>query len=114
MAGEYRLVCADSGSVSLHICDVPNAAAKRGGTGENAVVGTLGGLVGAVQVYAGLTLVHRVGAGAFVGLTVTTALLTSLALDHFGWLRVPVHPLSAGKLIGALLMCAGVLLIAKR
>ncbi len=26
----------------------------------------LGGLVGAVQVYAGLTLVHRVGTGAFV------------------------------------------------
>jgi transporter family-2 protein len=31
----------------------------------------LGGLVGAVQVYAGLTLVNRVGAGPFVGITVT-------------------------------------------
>ncbi len=29
----------------------------------------LGGLVGAVQVYAGLTLVNRVGAGPFVGFT---------------------------------------------
>ena len=33
----------------------------------------LGGLVGGVQVYAGLTLVHRVGAGPFVGITVTAA-----------------------------------------
>lgn len=38
----------------------------------------LGGLVGAVQVYAGLTLVQKVGAGPFVGLTVTAALITSL------------------------------------
>jgi bacterial/archaeal transporter family-2 protein len=31
----------------------------------------VGGLVGAVQVYAGLTLVNKVGAGPFVGFTVT-------------------------------------------
>ncbi len=35
----------------------------------------LGGLVGAVQVYAGLTLVNKVGAGPFVGFTVTAALI---------------------------------------
>jgi bacterial/archaeal transporter family-2 protein len=74
----------------------------------------LGGLVGAVQVYAGLTLMHRAGAGAFVGLTVTAARLTSLAIDHFGWLRVPVHPINTGKMIGGLLMLAGVLLITRR
>jgi transporter family-2 protein len=74
----------------------------------------LGGLVGAVQVYAGLTLVHRVGAGPFVGVTVTAALIASLLLDHFGGLRVPVHPISAGRLIGALLMITGVLLIVRR
>jgi len=38
----------------------------------------IGGLVGAVQVYAGLTLVTKVGAGPFVGLTVTAALIMSL------------------------------------
>src|ERR1700744_4246596 len=37
----------------------------------------VGGLVGAVQVYAGLTLVNKVGAGPFVGFTVTAALVTS-------------------------------------
>ena len=34
----------------------------------------LGGLVGAVQVYAGLTLAQKVGTGTFVGITVTPAL----------------------------------------
>ncbi len=52
----------------------------------------LGGLVGAVQVYAGLTLVNKVGAGPFVGLTVTAALIASLAVDHFGLFHMPYTP----------------------
>jgi uncharacterized membrane protein YdcZ (DUF606 family) len=55
-----------------------------------------GGLVGAVQVYAGLTQVNKVGAGPFVGFTVTAALITSLLIDHFGWFRMQPHPLNAG------------------
>ena len=73
----------------------------------------LGELVGAVQVYAGLTLVQRVGAGPFVGFTVTAALIASLVLDHFGWLRVPVHELNVWRIAGGLLMIGGITLIAK-
>jgi bacterial/archaeal transporter family-2 protein len=73
----------------------------------------IGGLVGAVQVYAGLTLVHRVGAGAFMGLTVTAALIMSLVIDHFGWLRVHPHPITPGRALGSVLLVAGVALIAK-
>ena len=73
----------------------------------------LGGLVGAVQVYAGLTLVQRVGAGPFVGLTVSAALITSLVVDHFGLLRMPVHPIGLWRIVGGALMIAGVTLIAK-
>jgi bacterial/archaeal transporter family-2 protein len=73
----------------------------------------LGGLVGAVQVYAGLTLVHKVGAGPFVGLTVTAALIMSLVLDHYGWFHMPVHALNIWRIAGALLMVGGIVLIAK-
>jgi transporter family-2 protein len=73
----------------------------------------VGGLVGAVQVYAGLTLVHRVGAGVFIGLTVTAALVMSLLIDHFGWLRVHPHPIGLGRALGGLLLISGVALIAK-
>ena len=73
----------------------------------------LGGLVGALQVYAGLTLVQKVGAGPFVGLTVTAALLTSLAVDHFGLLHMPVHAINPARVIGALLLVGGVALIAR-
>ena len=72
-----------------------------------------GGLVGAVQVFAGLTLVQRVGAGPFVGFTVTAALIASLAIDHFGSFRMPTHPLNVWRAAGGLLLIGGVTLIAK-
>jgi transporter family-2 protein len=73
----------------------------------------LGGLVGAVQVYAGLTLVNKVGAGPFVGLTVTAALVTSLVVDHFGWFRMAHHPINVWRIVGGILLVGGVTLIAK-
>jgi transporter family-2 protein len=73
----------------------------------------LGGLVGAVQVYAGLTLVNKVGAGPFVGFTVTAALVTSLLVDHFGLFHMGVHALNIWRVLGALLMVGGIALIAR-
>ena len=73
----------------------------------------LGGLVGAVQVCAGLTLVNKVGAGPFVGITVSAALIASLAVDHFGLFHMPVHALNLWRVVGAALMVGGIALIAK-
>jgi bacterial/archaeal transporter family-2 protein len=73
----------------------------------------VGGLVGAVQVYAGLTLVNKIGAGPFVGFTVSAALITSLVIDHFGWFRMQPHPLNAGRMVGGVLLVGGITLIAK-
>jgi bacterial/archaeal transporter family-2 protein len=73
-----------------------------------------GGLVGAVQVFAGLTLVNKVGAGNFMALTVTAALITSLVIDHFGWFRMNIHPITLTKLGGAVLLVAGVFCITRR
>ncbi len=73
----------------------------------------IGGLVGAVQVYAGLTLVNKVGAGTFIGFTVTAALIMSLVIDHFGWLRVDPHPITLWRALGGVLLVGGVVLIAK-
>ncbi len=73
----------------------------------------IGGLVGAVQVYAGLTQVNKVGAGPFMGITVTAALIASLAIDHFGLFRMDHHPLNLWRALGGLLLIGGVTLIAK-
>ena len=73
----------------------------------------VGGIVGAVAVYAGLTLVTKIGAGPFNGLTITANILASLAIDHFGLLRMEVHALSWQRTVGAVLMVGGVTLIAR-
>jgi transporter family-2 protein len=72
-----------------------------------------GGLVGAVQVFAGLTLVNRVGAGTFMAITVSSALIASLVIDHFGWFRMSVHVASPLRILGGILLVGGVSLITK-
>jgi transporter family-2 protein len=73
-----------------------------------------GGLVGAVQVFAGLTLIQHVGSGTFIAITVSSALIASLVIDHFGWFRMDVHAMNPTRLTGALLLVGGVVLITRR
>jgi bacterial/archaeal transporter family-2 protein len=71
----------------------------------------LAGITGAVAVFAGLLFVDKVGAGAFNGLLITANLLTSVALDHFGWLGMKQVRAGAPRLIGSAIMVAGIVLI---
>ncbi|KMO28085.1 hypothetical protein VP06_28700 [Methylobacterium aquaticum] len=71
----------------------------------------LAGLTGAVAVFAGLLFVDKVGAGALNGLLITANLLTSVALDHFGWLGMRQVKASPPRLLGAALMVGGIVLI---
>ena len=75
--------------------------------------GWVGGAFGAVYVMSMLLVAERVGAALFLGLTVTTAIVTSLVLDHFGWVGFKEHPVSVWRALGGLLMIAGLGLIAK-
>ena len=73
----------------------------------------LGGVVGAFAVVAGLMFVDRVGAGPLAAMTITANLLMSLAIDQFGLFGIPVHTINPARAIGAALLAAGVVLIAK-
>ena len=72
----------------------------------------LGGLAGAVAVIAGLLFVDKVGAGLYAGLTISANIIMSLAIDQFGLFGMPVHHLNLGRIIGGLLLVAGVALVA--
>ena len=72
----------------------------------------LGSLLGTVAVYGMLTLTSQVGAGAFNGILVTAGIITSLLLDHFGWIGLPVHALNAWRILGGALMIGGIALVA--
>jgi len=73
----------------------------------------LGGIVGAVAVFAGFTFIQKLGAGPVNGVTITANILASLAIDHFGLLRMEQHSANPMRLLGAALMIGGVTLISK-
>jgi transporter family-2 protein len=75
--------------------------------------GWIGGALGAVYLLAQLFVAQQVGAAAFMGLTVTAAIVTSVVLDHFGLFGFERHPAGVLRLAGAALMIVGVVLVAR-
>ena len=71
-----------------------------------------GGVLGIVFVLATVYASPRLGAGLFVALIVTASTVAALVLDHFGWMGFEVHPAGLARIAGAVLMIAGVALIA--
>ncbi len=72
-----------------------------------------GGFLSAALTLAQLTVSKRIGAAAFLGIIVTAGVVTSILLDHFGLVGFTPHPANAGRLIGGVLMIAGVGLVAR-
>lgn len=72
----------------------------------------LAGVCGAVFLLSQPIVLPRIGAAAYVGVTVTAQVTMALALDHFGALGVPQHAASLLRVLGAALMVSGVALIA--
>ncbi|HEX4613137.1 MAG TPA: DMT family transporter [Urbifossiella sp.] len=71
----------------------------------------IGGPLGALIVLAGATLVSELGAALFIASVVAGQLLCSLMLDHFALLGLPEQPLTPGRVIGAVLVVAGVVCV---
>ena len=74
----------------------------------------IGGLFGAFYVTLAVIGVPRVGAAVVICCAVFGQLLAALALDSLGWLGVPRVPLSTSRVVGALLLLAGVLLMQRK
>ena len=70
-----------------------------------------GGLFGAFYVTLAVVGVPRVGAAVVVACAVFGQMAAALLLDSFGWLGVPRAPLNVWRVLGAVLVVAGVLLI---
>ena len=73
----------------------------------------VGGLLGGVFVTAAATLAPRLGAATFISVTIAGQVLVSILLDHFGVVGFAERPLTPLRLLGALLLVAGVLLVRK-
>ncbi|MBA2657214.1 MAG: DMT family transporter [Tatlockia sp.] len=73
----------------------------------------LGGLAGAIAFFSGLLYIDKIGAATFNGLVITANVITSLVLDHYGWLNLPVQTINLYRCLGGCFMVLGVILIAK-
>lgn len=71
----------------------------------------LGGLGGATYVLLAILLTHRLGAAVLSAAGIVGQLSTSLLIDHYGWFGVPVHRISAMRLMGVVLLTLGVVLL---
>ncbi|CAM03688.1 transporter family-2 protein [Saccharopolyspora erythraea NRRL 2338] len=71
----------------------------------------LGGLASPLYITSGILLFPRLGALAAAGLFVTGQMFASLGLDLFGLLGVARRPLTAGIVVGAVAVLAGITVI---
>ena len=69
------------------------------------------GINGVLFVTTLLALIPLIGALKVLAAVVVGQLMVSVVIDHFGLLHVPVHALSSGRVVGLLLLVAGMVLI---
>ncbi|KQP92421.1 MULTISPECIES: DMT family transporter [unclassified Methylobacterium] len=72
----------------------------------------LGGTLGALLILSQLFVAQTIGAAPYFGLLVTAGVVTSMLLDHFGWIGFEQHGVTVWRLLGGLLMIAGIALVA--
>ena len=70
-----------------------------------------GGLFGAIFIALAIFLIPQLGAATFFALLIAGQMCGSIVFDHFGLLGLPVHPVSAIRVVGAALLVGGVVLI---
>ena len=71
----------------------------------------LGGVLGAAYVLGATVLAPRLGAATLMALIVTGQLITATIIDHNGWLGFAGHPITPTRVIGAVLLVGGVILV---
>lgn len=74
----------------------------------------IGGLLGAIYVFSAILLAPRLGAATLIAAIVCGQMVTSLILDHFGWVGYAQQSVTPARLLGALCIIAGVVLIQRR
>jgi transporter family-2 protein len=92
----------------------------RGGLGTLGHVGRapwwalVGGLLGAVYVTVALVAVRTLGASGLTAVVITGQLVISVVIDRFGLFGIAKQQIGAPRVIGLLLLAAGVVLVVRK
>jgi transporter family-2 protein len=96
------------------------AAFVRGGLGNIAHAtrapwwALVGGLLGAVYVSVALVAVRTLGASGLTAVVIAGQLVISVVIDRFGLLGVAKQQISASRILGLVLLAAGVALVVRK
>lgn len=71
----------------------------------------IGGLLGAFFVSVMATIVPRIGVAFAFSSAIAGQMFITLLMDHFGWLGVPEKPVNLGRVLGAVLITIGVVMV---
>jgi bacterial/archaeal transporter family-2 protein len=73
-----------------------------------------GGLLGVLYVTAVVIAAPRIGAGNSLAFIVAGQFIAAIIIDHYGWMRLPLNPITTYRVLGIILLLAGVYLIQKK
>ena len=73
----------------------------------------IGGLCGAFFVTAVIMVVPRLGMALTFGILILGQMLTTLPVDHFGFLETPVKEINLPRVVGVVLVIVGAFMIRK-
>jgi transporter family-2 protein len=74
----------------------------------------VGGLLGAVYVFVAIESVHTLGASGLTAVVIAGQLAISVVIDRFGLLGIAKQQVSATRIVGLVLLAAGVALVVRR
>ncbi|HEY8593377.1 MAG TPA: DMT family transporter [Sphingomicrobium sp.] len=90
------------------------ASGNRPGTaafGNLPAYAWIGGLYGAIYVAVAAYAAPRIGVAALITIGIAGQIAVALLLDHFGALGLAREPINIGRVAGAVLVVAGVVLV---
>lgn len=70
-----------------------------------------GGIGGVIYISAALILTPRMGAASFIVCVVAGQMLSSMLIDHYGLMGLTPRPVHAGRILGVILILAGMGLV---
>lgn len=70
-----------------------------------------GGVFGAIFIGLAIALVPQLGAATFIALLIGGQMITSVTIDHFGWMGLPQRPLDLPRTLGVACLIGGVILV---
>lgn len=95
------------------------AALARGGLSRIGHVGDVnaiyltGGILGAGYVTTALVSVRSLGTGGVIAATIAGELTVAVLIDQFGWFGVTQQVITPARILGIVLLAAGVLLVVR-